>query len=91
MSLNTKTSDRSYGHSHQQLRKAWAVWVATGPVTCGLCPRASHRERHMRTGVFRASEKNRHPAQCGKSLPDSESYARTRGVQARGLSLKAES
>jgi hypothetical protein len=31
MSLNTKTSDRSYGHSHQQLRKAWAVGVAPGP------------------------------------------------------------
>ena len=72
MSLNTKTSDRSYGHSHQQLRKAWAVASAGAESAGDRACRYPHcivndtRER----GVFWASEKNRHPAGSGISLPD---------------------
>lgn len=32
-----KTSDRGYGHMHQQLRKAWATRVAMGGVRCARC------------------------------------------------------
>jgi hypothetical protein len=72
MSPNTKTSDRSYGHSHQQLRKAWPVASAGAESAGDRACRYPHcivndtRER----GVFWASEKNRHPAGSGISLPD---------------------
>jgi hypothetical protein len=31
------TSSRGYGHMHQQLRKRWALEVATGQVPCARC------------------------------------------------------
>jgi hypothetical protein len=39
MSQSAKTSDRGYGHSHQQLRKVWTPKVATGRIVCSRCSR----------------------------------------------------